>query len=511
MPLAPGACLGRFQIVRQLGAGAMGEVYLAHDPRIERRVAIKTVRLEGRDDADAAGLHSRLHREARAAGRLVHPHVVTLFEAGEDGGVFFLAFEYVEGSDLAARMRRPPPPTAAEVVRIAREAASALAAAHRVGIVHRDIKPSNLLLAADGSLKIADFGIAQLTGQGTHLTQTGSVIGTPQYLSPEQVRGEPLDGRSDLFSLGALLYELLAGRLPFEAEGLAALVYQVLYSDPVPLGSVRPDLPPRLAGVIMRLLAKPREERFPSAAALGEELASLERDLFQGERSTAAFPWSATVPIPSAAPHDGVPHASAAAPPEVRAESLLMATPRPRRARWIAVLALPVLLAAAGLGIAVLRWSREPAPEPAAGAADEVRDAPRALSGAAPPDIVARADRAEAGEGVPEEGPPGTAAASGGRVAVEPPPPAEPDAEPQAALVAGAIMFEIAPPDAANRAVVKVDGLVRGPAVGSVVMLTPGRRRIEIIARGFAPHLMVVESRPDPGLPARLAVTMRQQ
>ena len=196
--LESGRTVGRYRIVDFLGAGAMGEVYLAEDPQIERRLAIKTVRLAGRPQ-EVDDRKKRLLREARAAGRMLHPNVVMLFDAGEDQGVLFLAFEFVEGTDLAGRLEKGPALSLREVLRIVRQTADALDYAHRMGIVHRDIKPSNILLDTAGRVKVADFGIAKVAGQSTELTVSGSVMGSPQYLSPEQIRGEELDGRSDIF------------------------------------------------------------------------------------------------------------------------------------------------------------------------------------------------------------------------------------------------------------------------------------------------------------------------
>jgi serine/threonine-protein kinase len=171
----------------------MGDVYLAEDPRIERRLALKTVRLLGGSGAELEDRKRRLLREAKAAGRILHPNAVTLFDAGEDQGLVFLAFEYVEGHDLSQRLERGPMPVE-EALRLVRQVAGALDSAHRQNIIHRDIKPSNIFLTLQGDAKIGDFGIAKLGGQSTELTQAGAVIGSPRYMSPEQVRGERVDG-----------------------------------------------------------------------------------------------------------------------------------------------------------------------------------------------------------------------------------------------------------------------------------------------------------------------------
>lgn len=309
-PLEAGKTVGRYRIVDFLGAGAMGEVYLAEDPQIERRLAIKTVRLAGRPQ-EVDDRKKRLLREARAAGRLLHPNVVTLFDAGEDQGLLFLAFEFVEGTDLAVRLEKGPALSLREVLRIIRQTAEALDYAHRLGIVHRDIKPSNVLLDAAGRVKVADFGIAKVAGQSTELTVAGSVMGSPQYLAPEQIRGEELDGRSDIFSLGVLLYELLSRKRPFEGDTITTLVYQILHKEPPPVSELR-RIPDRLEQLLRRMLAKDREQRFASAAAVAAEVVEIERELNDETLSAPAADlpqMEATRQLPrstSSRPSDGV-------------------------------------------------------------------------------------------------------------------------------------------------------------------------------------------------------------
>jgi serine/threonine-protein kinase len=272
-----GHLVGRYRILSFLGAGAMGEVYLAEDPQIDRRLAIKTVRLVGRPQ-EIEDRKKRLLREARAAGRLLHPNVVTLFDAGEAEGMLYLAFEYVEGTDLAHRLDKGPRMSLREALRAVRQAAEALDYAHRQGIVHRDIKPSNILLDTVGRVKVADFGIAKMAGQSTELTMAGSVMGSPQYLSPEQIRGEDLDGRSDIFSLGVVFYEILSGKRPFEGDTITTLVYQILHKEPPPVSALR-AVPPRVETLLRGMLAKGHDERIASAGAVAAELALIEAEL----------------------------------------------------------------------------------------------------------------------------------------------------------------------------------------------------------------------------------------
>jgi serine/threonine-protein kinase len=276
-PIDGGRHVGRYRILDFLGAGAMGEVYLAEDPQIERKLAIKTVRLTGRPQ-EIEDRKRRLLREARAAGRMLHPNVVTLFDAGEDQGVLFLAFEFVEGTDLAGRLENGPALSLRDVLRIIRQVADALDFAHRQGIVHRDIKPSNILIDKQGKVKVADFGIAKVTGQSTELTVAGSVMGSPQYLSPEQIRGEELDGRSDIFSLGVVLYELLSHKRPFDGDTITTLVYQILHKEPPPISELR-AVPERMEVLLRRMLAKGRDDRYATAAEVAAEVAACESEL----------------------------------------------------------------------------------------------------------------------------------------------------------------------------------------------------------------------------------------
>ena len=310
-----GHSVGRYRIVSFLGAGAMGEVYLAEDPQIDRRLAIKTVRLVGRPQ-EIEDRKRRLLREARAAGRLLHPNVVTLFDAGEAEGLLYLAFEYVEGTDLAQRLDGSGERLSLrQALRAVRQAAEALDYAHGQGIVHRDIKPSNILLDRAGRVKVADFGIAKMAGQSTELTMAGSVMGSPQYLSPEQIRGEELDGRSDLFSLGVVFYEILSGKRPFEGDTITTLVYQILHKEPPPISELR-AVPPRLEELLRRMLAKSHDERIASAGEVARELAAIEAELSDETLSAPAGtgPLDATRVLPRRPTGPNLPNDSPAAP-----------------------------------------------------------------------------------------------------------------------------------------------------------------------------------------------------
>ena len=234
--------IGRYLITGRIGRGGMGMVYRGLDEALEREVAVKTLNAEGSLDADS---RRRFEVEAKAAARLQHPNIVTVFELGEDRGLPFIAMEMLPGADLEALLRSGDEMPLTEKLDVVAQVCRGLAYAHERGIVHRDIKPSNVRLLEDGTAKIMDFGIAKLGG--THLTKTGMMVGTVHYMSPEQVRGKPLDGRSDVFSAGVILYELLAGERPFRGEGATQVLYKIVNEEPPPpdlaaLGALGPKL-----------------------------------------------------------------------------------------------------------------------------------------------------------------------------------------------------------------------------------------------------------------------------
>jgi serine/threonine protein kinase len=244
--------ISRYRLERPLGHGGMASVYLGRDTDLDRPVAVK---LLAENAAGDDGLRERFVREARIAARLSHPNVVSIFDAGEDDGRPYIVMECIEGetlSELLARRGRLPPEEARE---LALQAARGLAHAHAAGLVHRDIKPQNLLLREDGTLKIADFGIAR-AAEGTALTQAGTVLGTAAYLAPEQALGEEVTPAADVYSLGAVLYELLTGRPPYEFDSLADLAEKQRRHAITPVRELAPDVPPDLEDVVMRCLAR---------------------------------------------------------------------------------------------------------------------------------------------------------------------------------------------------------------------------------------------------------------
>lgn len=270
-PTAAGRRIGRYEVIREIGRGAMGRVFLALDPAIGRQVALKTVSiLEGFPEAERREARERFIREARTAGGLLHPHIITIFDVGEQDGMPFIAMEYVEGGTLERHCRPPDLLEPEPAVALVCQAARALHHAHSHDIVHRDVKPANLMLSREGKLKVADFGLAKSAAAG--LTQEGTILGTPYYMSPEQLSGLELDGRSDLFSLAVVLYELLCGCRPFEGKDVGTILYRIAHEPAPPLDRDGWPISRALREAVERALAKERIERFPNGEALARAL-----------------------------------------------------------------------------------------------------------------------------------------------------------------------------------------------------------------------------------------------
>ncbi len=258
--------IGRYQILGELGRGAMGVVYRALDPAIGRPVAIKTIKLaEFTDTTERSRLRDRLFREAQSAGILSHPGIVVVYDVGEQDELTYIAMEFVNGQTLEKRMLDENPPDAQLVLNVLRQTAAALDYAHKKGIVHRDIKPANIMLDDDGTVKITDFGVAKIaTAGGTSMTQAGTVLGTPNYMSPEQVHSKPVDGHADQFSLGVVAYELLTGDKPFAGEHLTTVLYKIVSEEPIPPQHINPSLGFPVSVVLSRALAKDPAKRYPT-------------------------------------------------------------------------------------------------------------------------------------------------------------------------------------------------------------------------------------------------------
>jgi eukaryotic-like serine/threonine-protein kinase len=338
---------GRYRVLRRLGSGGMANVYLAEDEELGRQVAIKI--LNDRHAADDQFVE-RFRREAKNAAGLSHPNIVQIYDRGEAEGTYYIAMEYLEGQTLKelAVVRRPLP--IREAIGYARQILAALRFAHRKGIVHRDIKPHNALIDDDGRVKVTDFGIAR-AGPASQMTEAGSIIGTAQYLSPEQARGGAIDQRSDLYSVGVVLYELLTGTVPFTGDTPVEIAMKHLSSVPEPPSARRADIPRPLDQVVLRALAKDAEERYATAEEMDAELARVAEGLPVSAETADA----ATAVLAGAGVTDAAQTAIVRAPTRPRtyappSEYYYEAPPKRRRPVWPWLLALLLLVAAGFAG-----------------------------------------------------------------------------------------------------------------------------------------------------------------
>jgi serine/threonine-protein kinase len=270
---------GRYVVERKLGAGAFGTVYAARDKELGRRVAIKTIRFEGLAAATVSldDLLERSGQEAKVAAGLRHPGIVALWDWRSTEGFAYLSMELVEGVPLDRLVAGPGKLAAPRAAAIAAQVADALAYAHERGVVHRDIKPANIMVEADDHVKVTDFGIAKIADSAEHPTVTGSLLGTPSYMSPEQARGGAIDGRSDLFSLGCVLYELVSGRKAFQADSITGLLFKILTEEPPPLRELDPTVPEGIQRIVAKALSKTPEARYQSGREMAEDLVAVAR------------------------------------------------------------------------------------------------------------------------------------------------------------------------------------------------------------------------------------------
>ncbi|HNL93003.1 MAG TPA: serine/threonine-protein kinase, partial [Pseudomonadales bacterium] len=265
--------LGRYQILRELGRGAMGVVYLGFDPKIARQVAIKTLHYNQFDASELPNIKERFFREAAAVGKLRHPNIVTIYDAGEERDLAYIAMDFVDGVALSAHTRKEQLLDVELVYYIMTMAADAVYCAHTQGIIHRDIKPSNILYdEKTNEVKVADFGIARVMDGSATRTRTGDLLGSPLYMSPEQIRGESVDFYTDIFSLGVTFYQLLTGELPFKADNIANLTFQIVQCKYKPVDEVRPELPASAKRIIAKALQKNPANRYASAAEMQRAL-----------------------------------------------------------------------------------------------------------------------------------------------------------------------------------------------------------------------------------------------
>ncbi|MGC8764250.1 MAG: serine/threonine-protein kinase, partial [Acidobacteriota bacterium] len=393
------SAIGKYRIQRVLGRGAMGVVYLGLDPTIDRPVAVKTIVLpDGLEEEKVKEFRARFLREARAAGKLSHPAIVTVYEAddGSVSGVPFIAMEYVEGLPWNYKVRQGIKQDPDALLPLVRELASALDYAHKNGVVHRDIKPANIVQTPDGRVKLMDFGIAKVPT--SELTREGQFLGTPAYMSPEQVMGRPVDGRSDLFSLGTVLYELFCAKKPFPGDDISTVTFRIAREEPTPPLELNPALPPEVDQILRHLLEKDPERRYLSATELREDIDAYLAGAALPHAGTAAAPSPAAertllVPeSPPAASPKEAPQAPAPSRPTPKAPPAAPPAPSRRRlslplAAALALVALVVLGAAVAGGVALLSRARggtPPAPAERPGTAVDQPSSPPAAAAEAP-------------------------------------------------------------------------------------------------------------------------------
>ncbi len=492
--------LGRYEILDELGRGAMGVVYKARDPIIDRVVALKTIdfALTG---AAAASFEQRFFQEARAAGRLNHPNIVTIYDAGQADGVAYIAMEFLDGTSLRQLLDEPPPLGIARAVEVAGQVVRGLAYAHEQGVIHRDIKPANIIVLRNKRPKITDFGIARLSEADG---RSGERAGSPKYMAPEQIRADAtIDGRADLFSLGAVLYEMLTGRAPFTGETVHEIMEQVLAADPPPPSAVNARVPPELDALVMRMLAKRSGDRFPSARSVFRELRRIEERL--EERTTReAADEAEVVPAVAPTPSEGDKTLVLAAAPAAPTLRVLRLT-----RRTVAFTAAGFILA--GLALIPLRLQFSDAnarrTEVAAAPPPVVVDAvPAPAQPEPPPSIEPPPPPPEPVKVAPPPPPKRAAAprqlakppAQKHAPAAAPPPPAQvaaaPPPKPAAppALQTGKLLLAVTP-----RGDVYIDGKHAGTAPPlSVIELPPGRHKVEIRNSTQLPYLSYITLQP---------------
>jgi len=275
---------GRYEILDKLGEGAMGVVYRARDNALGRIVALKMLSAElGAEDE----LHQRFQREAEAIGRLSHPCIVTVYDLGETEGQLYMAMELLDGDDLRAMIEKQAEVPLADRVRILWEICQGLGYAHSRDVIHRDIKPANILVTSMGKVKLLDFGLARVSTRAT-ITKRGVILGTPDYMSPEQAMGKPIDHRSDIFSAGSVFYEFITYQKPFKGKTLHAVLYQIISEEPEPVLTCSPDVPARVAAVIHRMLAKEPEDRYQTMEEVGRDIQEIHGALRRSRSQSAA-------------------------------------------------------------------------------------------------------------------------------------------------------------------------------------------------------------------------------
>jgi len=343
--------IGRYKIVRELGRGAMGVVYHAIDPNIGRPVAIKTIQLSARKPEEQERLRERLFREARSAGILSHPGIVTIYDVEQQGDLAYIAMEYVDGPTLDQLLSSPQGISSERMFSILGQTAVALDYAHQKGIIHRDIKPANLMIAGDGTTKITDFGIAKVT-TSEQFTMTGAIVGTPHYMSPEQVQGQPVDGRSDQFSLAVIAFEMLTGEKPYTGEHLTTVVYKIVAEEPVPPNRLNPSLGGAIEAVMKKALSKKADARYHNC----QEFTSALEEACNATKGWKTMPRGGSLNEPTIAE---VNRSSVSIPPPRRRERASATTERAAERKSGFLTFLLAILMAAGL-LALIGWQAAP-------------------------------------------------------------------------------------------------------------------------------------------------------
>ena len=349
---------GRYEVVSELGRGSMGVVYEGFDPVIGRRIAIKTMLTEGLTPQEFQEFKARFQREAQAAGVLSHPNIVNVFDYGEDRGVLYLIMEYLEGKSLEKLVEEQGLLPIQTIIPMYEQVCSALDHAHEHNVVHRDIKPANIMILDNGLVKVTDFGIAKMMSMG--MTQAGQILGTPNYMSPEQVKGRQVDGRSDIFSLGIILYDLVTGEMPFGGQNITTVIYKIINENPIPPRELDATIHPGLSYVVCKALAKNPDERYQTCRELADDLKNFKS--LGGPASPSATVMVKAPPLtgldlehagaPPAAPPEALPSAPVEAPPPAQAAGqvappvLTYETPRtlPAASIFVAVGAVVILI-----------------------------------------------------------------------------------------------------------------------------------------------------------------------
>jgi serine/threonine-protein kinase len=501
--------IGRYKIVRELGRGAMGVVYHAIDPNIGRPVAIKTIHFGGnRKPDEIERMRERLFREARSAGMLSHPGIVTIYDVEQQGDLAYIAMEYVDGPTLDQVLSEPAPLEAVRMFSILGQTAVALDYAHSKGIVHRDIKPANIMISEDGTSKIADFGIAKITA-AENLTMTGSIVGTPHYMSPEQVQGQPVDGRSDQFSLAVISYEMLTGEKPYTGEHLTTVVYKIVAEEPVLPHRLNPSLSTAIENVLRKALSKKPDARYRNCQ---EFIDSLEKAC-AGSKGWKSMPRGGLLNAMTMADAKAIPVAAAAsavlAPPRRKSRSTATTATiaEPKRKSGFPMFLLAILMAAGFL--ALLGWQsapwRVPGSQPSDGEQQQaaapkqepqVPAAPPVSPPVTPPAAPQDAKPSPVGQALPPANPEPEAVKPAVPAVSAPPPKTERRVPPQAETVGPQeVMFMTSPAGAT----VTLDG---NPAAACStpcsLKAAQGRHALSVVLPGYQieRHEFAVGSRP---------------